>query len=48
MRIVVNTPNGNIGRRLTLELLEKGAKVVGIARSPGKLGDLVARGLEVV
>jgi uncharacterized protein YbjT (DUF2867 family) len=48
MRIVVNTPNGNIGRSLTLELLERGAKVVGIARSPGKLGGLVERGLEVV
>ena len=48
MRIVVNTPNGNIGRSLTLQLLEKGAKVVGIARSPGKLADLIARGLEVI
>lgn len=48
MRIVVNTPNGNIGRSLALQLLEKGAKVVGIARSPGKLADLVARGLEVI
>lgn len=48
MRIVVNTPNGNIGRSLARQLLEKGAKVVGIARSPGKLADLVARGLEVI
>jgi uncharacterized protein YbjT (DUF2867 family) len=46
MRIVVNTPNGHIGRALVRHLLTGGAEVTGIARDPAKVADLA--GLRVV
>lgn len=48
MRIVVNTPTGNIGRSLVEALLERGAEVTLIARHPDKVRDLEARGARVV
>lgn len=48
MRITVNTPSGNIGRTLTLSLLEAGADVTIISRSPEKVNDLVGRGARLV
>lgn len=46
--IVVNTPNGNIGRVLTQELLDRGESVRIISRNPGKVTDLVERGAQLV
>lgn len=48
MSIVVNTPNGNIGRPLVEKLLEAGKQVTLISRSPGKVADLVKRGARLV
>jgi uncharacterized protein YbjT (DUF2867 family) len=48
MRIVVNTPTGNIGRPLVEALLARGAEVTLIARSPDKVRDFEARGARVV
>lgn len=48
MKIVVNTPGGNIGRALTERLLDAGASVVLISRNRNKVADLVARGAELV
>jgi uncharacterized protein YbjT (DUF2867 family) len=48
MRIVVNTPNGNIGRSLVETLLARGAEVTLIARNPEKVRDFAARGARVV
>ncbi|RKH59616.1 NmrA family NAD(P)-binding protein [Corallococcus aberystwythensis] len=48
MSIVVNTPNGNIGRPLVEKLLEAGRKVTVISRTPEKVADLVKRGAKVV
>ena len=48
MRITVNTPGGNIGRILTQELLNAGATVTIISRSPDKVADLVASGARLV
>jgi uncharacterized protein YbjT (DUF2867 family) len=47
MRIVVNTPSGTIGRPLTTRLLEAGAHVTILSRSP-EVADLVARGARLV
>ena len=48
MRIIVNTPGGNIGRALTQALLDAGAEVTIISRSPDKVTDLVGRGARLV
>ncbi|MEZ4297795.1 MAG: NAD(P)H-binding protein [Polyangiaceae bacterium] len=48
MRIVVNTPTGNIGRALVELLLARGAEVTLIARTPDKVRDLESRGARVV
>jgi len=48
MRVVINTPNGNIGRRLATQLLERGVEVVGLSRSPDKVKDLADRGMKVI
>ena len=39
---------GYIGRKLTLELLERGEKVRAVARSPEKAKDLADAGAEIV
>lgn len=45
MRIVISTPTGNIGRRLTERLLEKGEhELVLLARDPAKVAAAVERG----
>jgi uncharacterized protein YbjT (DUF2867 family) len=46
MRVVINTPNGHIGRALARDLLAAGIQTVGIARDPSKVADLA--GLQVV
>ncbi|QSQ14783.1 NmrA family NAD(P)-binding protein [Myxococcus landrumensis] len=48
MHIVINTPNGNIGRSLALRLLEAGESLTVISRSEEKVAELVARGAKVV
>lgn len=48
MSIVINTPNGNIGRSLALRLLEAGRKLTVISRSADKVADLVQRGARLV
>ncbi|MCP3145213.1 NmrA family NAD(P)-binding protein [Pyxidicoccus xibeiensis] len=48
MSIVINTPNGNIGRPLVLRLLEAGRSVTVISRSADKVADLVKRGAKLV
>lgn len=48
MRITVNTPSGNIGRTLTQSLLDAGANVTLISRSPDKVSDLTGRGARLV
>ena len=48
MSIVVNTPNGNIGRKLALALLDAGETVTVISRSAAKAEDLAKRGARVV
>lgn len=48
MRIVVNTPTGNIGRSLVQALQSRGAEVTLIARSRAKVSDFEARGARVV
>ncbi|NBD09447.1 MULTISPECIES: NmrA family NAD(P)-binding protein [Corallococcus] len=48
MSIVINTPNGNIGRPLVQKLLKAGRKVTIIARDPGKVADLAKLGAAVV
>jgi uncharacterized protein YbjT (DUF2867 family) len=48
MSIVVNTPNGNIGRALVVKLLSAGHPVTVISRSPEKVADLAERGARVV
>lgn len=47
MRIVVTTPTGNIGSKLTDRLLAAGADVTLIARHPEKVAGFVARGASV-
>ena len=48
MSIVINTPTGNIGRALTLALLDAGEDVVVLHRDPAKVADLAQRGARVV
>ena len=48
MSIVINTPNGNIGRRLALQLLEAGESLTVISRSAAKAAPLAERGARVV
>ncbi len=48
MSIVINTPNGNIGRRLALSLLAAGRPLTVISRSADKVADLVTRGAKLV
>ena len=48
MRIVINTPTGNIGRHLADKLLDAGETVTVISRSEGKVSELQARGAAVV
>lgn len=48
MSIVVNTPNGSIGRPIVEALLDAGEKVTILSRSPGKVADLVKRGARLV
>lgn len=48
MRIVVNTPTGNIGRPLVESLLARGAAVTLLTRHPDKVRDFEARGARVV
>ena len=48
MKIAVTTPTGNVGSKLSNLLLDRGAEVTLIARHPGKVNALVARGARVV
>ncbi|RYZ42869.1 MAG: NmrA family transcriptional regulator [Myxococcaceae bacterium] len=48
MSIVINTPNGNIGRPLVEKLLQAGRKVTIISRTPEKVADLAKLGARVV
>lgn len=48
MTILINTPNGNIGRPLAEALLAAGESLVVIQRDPSKVADLAARGVRVV
>ncbi len=48
MSIVVNTPNGNIGRGVAERLLAAGQPVTVISREASKVADLVARGARLV
>lgn len=48
MRIVVNTPAGTIGRELSARLLDAGAELTVLTRSPHKVAGLAARGAAVI
>ena len=48
MKIVINTPAGNVGRLVTDQLLQAKEEVVIISRHPEKVADLVARGASLV
>lgn len=48
MSIVINTPNGNIGRPLAHMLLDAGQQLTLISRDARKVEDLVQRGARVV
>jgi uncharacterized protein len=48
MRIAVLGATGQTGRQLVMQALARGHSVVALARSPDKLADLQAPGLEVV
>ena len=48
MRILVNTPAGNIGRVLTDQLLGMGHDITMISRNPEKVTDFVSRGARLV
>jgi len=48
MKIVINTPAGNVGRVVTDQLLQAKEEVVIISRHPEKVADLVARGASLV
>ncbi|QSQ25108.1 NAD(P)H-binding protein [Pyxidicoccus parkwayensis] len=48
MSIVINTPNGQIGRPLSLRLLEAGRSLTVISRTADKVADLVKRGAKLV
>ena len=47
MKIAINTPNGNIGRIVTAQMLDAGADVVLLTRSPDKVKEVEARGATV-
>ncbi|MFQ5511428.1 MAG: NmrA family NAD(P)-binding protein [Candidatus Krumholzibacteriia bacterium] len=47
MKIAVNTPNGNIGRPLTTHLLDAGAELILLTRSPQKVAPFAERGAVV-
>jgi uncharacterized protein YbjT (DUF2867 family) len=47
MKVAVNTPTGNIGRALTKHLLDAGADVVLLTRSPDKVKQFAERGATV-
>jgi uncharacterized protein YbjT (DUF2867 family) len=48
MSIVINTPNGSIGRRLAQKLLAAGKTLTLISRNPEKVADLVKQGARLV
>ena len=48
MSIVINTPNGQIGRLLAQSLLDAGRTITVISRSADKVADLVKRGAKLV
>jgi len=48
MSIVINTPNGTIGRKLALALLDAGQAVTAISRDTGKAAALAEKGARVV
>ncbi|MCO6187932.1 NmrA family NAD(P)-binding protein [Rhizobium sp. L1K21] len=48
MRIIVNTPAGNIGHALVEHVLSNGDDVTMISRNPAKVTDFVARGARLV
>jgi uncharacterized protein YbjT (DUF2867 family) len=48
MSIVINTPNGNIGRALAGHLLDAGARVTVISRDAARVSALAERGARVV
>lgn len=48
MTIVINTPNGKIGRRTAERLLDSGVHVRVLSRSPSKVTDLTSRGASLV
>ena len=48
MKIVVNSPAGNIGRVVTEQLLQAAEDVVIISRNPDKVAPLVERGARLV
>src|ERR1051325_3477078 len=48
MKFVVNTPSGNIGHRVTGQLLDAGEEVTIISRHPAKVEDFVRRGARLV
>ncbi len=48
MRIVVTTPTGNIGSKLSERLLEAGQDLVVVARDAAKVAALAERGAEVI
>lgn len=47
MKVAVNTPTGNIGRQLIGHLLDAGAEVVLLTRSPEKLQSFAVRGATI-
>jgi uncharacterized protein YbjT (DUF2867 family) len=47
MKIVVNTPAGNIGRRIVDQLLESKHEVSIISRHPSKVTDFIKRGAQL-
>lgn len=48
MSIVINTPNGTIGRQLAHALLDAGEAITVISRDPDRVADLADRGARVV
>lgn len=48
MSIVINTPNGNIGRALSEQLLAAGERITVISRTADKVAPLVAQGARLV
>ncbi|GHO90364.1 NmrA family transcriptional regulator [Reticulibacter mediterranei] len=48
MRIVINTPSGNVGRLVTDQLLQTKEEVVIISRHPEKVANLVAHGASLM